>query len=198
MDDHFNNAHTRSGAGDCALWLAALNDADAFGEICERHIRTLHAYARRRAGEAVAADLTAETLAQAWRCRRRLRPHRDEEVVAWLHGIAANVVRRYLRDEVVATRARARLGMQLGIAEADATAALDDRLDAAGLAPQLNGALRRLPVGQRRAVVMRVVEDQSYDQIGRALGCSEPVARMKVARGLRALRAQVQQKGTQS
>jgi RNA polymerase sigma factor (sigma-70 family) len=181
--------------GDAALWMAAQQDAAAFGELCERHIAGIHAYVSKRVGDGAAADLTAEALAQAWRGRKRLCADKDDEVPAWLYGIARNLVRRYLRDQVVETRARRRLGMQVDLAEEGSYAALEDMLAAESVAPQLRGALRRLPPGQRRAVALRVVRDMPYADIGRALGCSEPVARMKVARGLRALRSQLEHQG---
>ncbi len=184
--------------GDAELWRAASSDADAFGDLCARHIVAVHAAIRRRVGSEPAADLTAETFAQAWRGRRRLRPQADDEVIAWLHGIARNLAYAYLRTQVVETKARRRLGMQLDIAGEDAYSALDDSLDAAAAEPQLRAALRRLPASQREAVTLRVVYELAYAEIGQTLGCSEPVARMKVARGLRALRAELHQLGATS
>jgi RNA polymerase sigma factor (sigma-70 family) len=184
--------------GDAARWIAAYTDPDAFGDVCERHIEAIHAFARRRVGDGPAADLTAETLAQAWSCRRRLKPARDEDVAAWLHGIAGNLIKRYVRSQVVETRARRRLGMQLRFAEDDASDALHNSLTARSLQPELEEALRGLPEQQRRAVIMRVVEELGYPEIGLALGCSEPVARMKVARALRAMRGHLRQSGAHS
>lgn len=188
---------TAPGIPDAALWRAAGVDAAAFGELCERHMRTIHAFLRQRVGEDPAADLTAETFAQAWRGRRRLKPERDEEVIAWLHGIARNLAGSYLRHQTVETKGRRKLGMQLDYTAttADAYAELDESLSTNAVQPQLERALARLPAGQREAVSLRVVDELGYREIGRALGCSEPVARMKVARGLKALRTHLQHSG---
>lgn len=180
---------------DAELWRAAWTDPDAFGDLCARHIDAVHAAVRRRVGPEAAADLTAETFAQAWRGRRRLHPQVDAEVIAWLHGIARNLTFAYLRTQKVETKARRRLGMQLDIGNDDAYSRLHDSLAAAAAEPQLKAAMRRLPAGQREAVTLRVVHELAYAEIGRTLGCSEPVARMKVARGLKALRTELNHLG---
>ena len=49
-------------------------------------------------------------------------------------------------------------------------------------------ALGALPADQRRAVELRVVEEElSYAELASALDVSEPTARARVSRGLRAL-----------
>ena len=70
--------------------------------------------------------------------------------------------------------------------------ALDDeadaRLDAAALRAELSARLARLPDGTREAVLLRVVEQLDYEELGRRLGCSNAAARLRVSRGLRELR----------
>ena len=50
-------------------------------------------------------------------------------------------------------------------------------------------AVARLPDGQRSAVALRYAADLPYREIGRTLDCSEQAARRRVADGLKALRA---------
>ena len=64
----------------------------------------------------------------------------------------------------------------------------DDRLAAAALGPELSRALDALPAATREAVLLRVVEQLDYADIAARLGCSAQNARLKVSRGLRALR----------
>jgi RNA polymerase sigma factor (sigma-70 family) len=48
--------------------------------------------------------------------------------------------------------------------------------------------VRRLPPKQRGAILLRVVSDLPYREVGRALGCSEEAARANVHEGLMRLR----------
>jgi DNA-directed RNA polymerase specialized sigma24 family protein len=50
-----------------------------------------------------------------------------------------------------------------------------------------------LPADQREAVVGRVVEERGYDELAARLECSESVVRQRVSRGLRAMRARIEE-----
>src|SRR3954452_87450 len=102
----------RGAQTDAELLRAA--EPAAFGELYERHVRTVYRWLARR-GEDVAADLTAETFAQAWLSRRRFRDRRDGSAAPWLLGIAQNVWRESLRKDRVEARARERLGLANGL-----------------------------------------------------------------------------------
>lgn len=52
----------------------------------------------------------------------------------------------------------------------------------------IDGALERLPAAQRRAVELRVLDELAYEEIGERLACSPLAARIRVSRGLAALR----------
>jgi RNA polymerase sigma factor (sigma-70 family) len=53
---------------------------------------------------------------------------------------------------------------------------------------EIGEEVRRLPARQRAAVLHRYVNDFSYREIGRILGCSEAAARQSVHEGLKKLR----------
>ena len=57
-----------------------------------------------------------------------------------------------------------------------------------GLDTDLSTALAELPDGQRRAIELRVLADQAYDDVGRELDCTPEAARVRVHRGLLAIR----------
>jgi DNA-directed RNA polymerase specialized sigma24 family protein len=69
--------------------------------------------ARRTVDAAIAADLAAETFAQAFRAWPRLLGRPEEEVRAWLFTVARRQVSRYLRRGRVERRAVQRLGIRL-------------------------------------------------------------------------------------
>ena len=171
---------------DAQLIKAARDDPDAFAALYRRHARIIHAFLRGRLPEQVAGELTAETFAQAALSLRRFRDDKSGSALPWLYGIARNLVRAYYEHERVEIRARQRLGIPLHAYELDLDETTD-RLDADRVAPALSAALDTLPVSQRRALELRVVDELPYEQVARALGCSQVAARIRVTRALGSL-----------
>lgn len=73
--------------------------------------------------------------------------------------------------------------------------AVGDRTGEADLRQEIVVALRRLPPGQRIAVVLRYYADLSESQTAAMLDCSVGTVRSQTARGLQALRAVVSAAG---
>jgi RNA polymerase sigma factor (sigma-70 family) len=147
----------------------------------------LRYFARRTLDAQVAADLTAETLAEAFASRGRFHDRGDGSATAWLYTIARRQFSRYLRRLRVEDAARRRLGMQqveLGPEDVDRVEALID-FEQVGRA--VSAAFDELRADQREALRLRVIEGRSYREVAEALGCSQEVARSRVSRGLRRL-----------
>jgi len=160
-------------------------DPHDFGAFYARHERAVFRYFYRRVADAeVAADLSAETFAAVLlgRCPSDALP------VAWLFGVAKNVLRRSAERRRVESRARARLGMPPLLLEDETLAALE-RIHAGQL---MEGALSYLPPEQAEAVRARIVDEREYDEIARSLQTSEAVVRKRVSRGLGALRRRLE------
>lgn len=157
----------------------------AFAVFYERYEGAVLAYFRRRVGTPeLAADLAAETFAQALVSRGRYRPGAENSAVAWLFGIAGHVLGRSARRGAVEDRARRRLGFtELVLDDAQLIEIDELSSERAALA-----ALRSLPVDQREAVRARILDEKPYAEVAEQLRCSEPAARKRVSRGLAALR----------
>ena len=85
-------------------------DPRAFGEFYARHERAVFRYFYRRVADPeLAADLSAECFAAALLSARRIPS--DAPAVAWLFGIAKNVLRRSAERRGWIQGAAARLGM---------------------------------------------------------------------------------------
>jgi RNA polymerase sigma factor (sigma-70 family) len=172
---------------DASLLAAARTDPDAFRELYDRYAERIHGYFVRRCGDRdVAFDLTAETFAQAWLVRARFRDEADGSAAPWLFGIARNVLLMTLRRGALEQRACARLGVRDRLDRPVAATAPDERW--------VEGAdelLDALPAPQREAVRLRVLEDLDYDAVAMRLGTTAPAARVRVHRGLAALRARL-------
>jgi RNA polymerase sigma-70 factor (ECF subfamily) len=160
----------------------------AFAAFYARHERAVLAYFRRRALAPDAADLTAETFAQALLSRRRFVPRSETAAVAWLFGIAAHVHARSVRRDRIEDRARRRIGAPpLTLTDAQLAAIDETAEDGVVLA-----ALQALPPDQRDAVRARVLDDQAYPDVAAQLDVSETVARKRVSRGLATLRRRLE------
>ena len=135
----------------------------------------------------VAADLTAETFAEALASAHRFRPDKGS-ASAWLFGIARNVLAMSRRQGRVEARARRRLGMP----RLELTDAVIEQIEAID-----TGSLElvdELPVDESYAVRARVVDERDYAEIARDLRCSEAVVRKRVSRGLARLRDRLEEK----
>lgn len=175
------------GAGDvdADLLAAAVSDAEAFGEFYDRNAESVVGFfMRRTACPQTAADLSAETFAEALRTVHRFRQDRGAPR-AWLFGIAKNQLRRFLRRRSTSDRALRRLGIDPGAL--DHSDLVSDSLDLSQLRNDVASSLDSLSSGVRDAVRLRVMEELSYAEVAARLGCSEGAARVRVTRGLSTL-----------
>lgn len=163
----------------------------AFGRFYERHVGAVTAYVGRRTPgrPELAFDVVAETFARALEHRAQYDPARGP-AIAWLLGIARNLLSDAARRRRVDAAARQRLGMPVVALDDDQLAAIETRMSI-----DLRGALAALPEAQREAVLRRVLAEEPYPAIAADVGCSEQVVRQRVARGLARLRRELKEEG---
>ena len=167
---------------DAELIRLSDEDGEAFGLLYDRHVESIFAWCRARAGDA-AADMTAEVFARAWLHRRRFRDEANGSAGPWLFGIAGNLYRDWVRRRRVETSARRRLGLP-ELAEDLDLERVDERLS---LRPDALEALASLGPADRDALELRVVEDRPYAEVASQLDCTPQAARLRVSRALRRL-----------
>ena len=167
---------------DAALLRASARDAAAFEALYRRHAPRLHRLVLRQVPNDVALDLVAETFAQAIVSAHRFQGQCDGEAVAWLDGIAQNLVRGYYRRARVETKARRALEIEQHVRAAIAAAETDSEVSA-----ELDAAMATLSPTERRAVQLRIVEELPYVDVAAALEIRPEAARTRVSRGLRTL-----------
>ena len=143
--------------------------------------------ARRTADPQVALDLWAETFAHAATGRRRFRGGTEDEAAGWLYGIARRRLAHYYRRGHAERRALDRLQLERPPADPGLLSEIERRAGLGALRVELGAALAQLSPGVRDAVQLRVVDEQSYPDVARRLGISEPAARARVSRGLSTL-----------
>jgi RNA polymerase sigma factor (sigma-70 family) len=172
-------------------------DADDFAQLYDRHARELVVFFQRRVYDAeTAVDLMAETFAAAFRDRRSFRGSDHREAAGWLFGIARHQLASYWRHGAVERRALARLGVQRRQLTDEEIERVEQLAGTAALREEIARALARLGDADRRALELRVVQERPYADVARELAVSEPAARQRVARALRALSGSVDSNDT--
>jgi RNA polymerase sigma-70 factor (ECF subfamily) len=162
----------------------------SFAAFYERHERLVVAFHLRRVRDPeAAADLTAETFAQALASRERFVPDGPGSAARWLYGIAGNVLRRSFRAAAVERRKVQRLRLDRPSLDDAALAAIE----AAGADEAVLHALESLPVNQREVVRAAILDDHSYDDIAQRLSLKPATVRKRVSRGLATLRRDLEE-----
>ena len=162
--------------------------AEGFARFYERHAQPLLIFLTRRVYDPeVGLDLMAETFAQAFHSRRQLRGRTDAEQAGWLYAIARHQLSTYFRRGSAERRAVARLGLEVPELSPEELARVEELSDLTALRAEVAQALDQLSADQRRALELRVVDELPYGEVADRLGVSEPTARARVSRGLRAL-----------
>jgi RNA polymerase sigma factor (sigma-70 family) len=174
---------------DAELLVATRTDAGAFRQLYDRYAEAIHRFPLGRTRQPDAAlDLTAETFAQAWLSRGRFHDLAGGSAGPWLYAIARHVLVASVRKSELERTARDRLGLLLeldrSVEPSEPEAAWIDGLD---------DALAALGPEVRRAIELRVVDELAYDAVGAATGTTSGAARVRVHRGLRALRSRLLQ-----
>ncbi|HEU4977166.1 MAG TPA: sigma-70 family RNA polymerase sigma factor [Baekduia sp.] len=168
---------------------AERGDAEAFAAFYRRYCNLVLAYAvRRMPAPELAADLMMEVFAAALIAVRRQGASRVDDPAAWLFGIARNKLVDAYRRGGNEDAARRQLELEPMVLDDDDVARIDELAGEHRVAE----LLELLPGDQREAVRARILEDRSYDDIARELECSPLVVRQRVSRGLRRLRARLE------
>lgn len=150
-----------------------------FVSLYEQHYGQVLAYARRRADEATARDLAAETFLVAW---RRL----DEAAgrgLPWLYRTAHLTLQNWARGDRRTARTAARLA-----ALPAQPAIADPAVTHAAREPVL-AALGELTAKDRELLLLVVWEDCDVATAARVVGCSPGAAAVRLHRARRRLRA---------
>lgn len=173
-------------------------DPDALGVLYERYRKPLARFLLRLTGSGeLAADLVHETVVRLY--ERRAQYHYPARVAPWLFRIARNLALDELRSP-----AHRRMQSLDAAVSSDAKMARPQRasfvaLLTSGEPPQsesllrqemheqLGQALASLPADQREAILLRIVQGMSYDDLAEVLEVNERTVRRRVARAIQSL-----------
>lgn len=171
---------------DARLWARArTGDAEAFGLLFTRHARAIYNFLFRSTADwAAADDLLSVVFLEAW--RRREKELAEGNVLPWLYGIAANVVRNRRRSERRFAAALRRLPPLE--TEPDFSPASEERVDDARRMHDALGLLRQLPEREREVFALCAWMDLSYEDAAAALELPIGTIRSRLSRARARLR----------
>ena len=157
--------------------------SDPVEQAYRRHYADVYRYLRRRTGDPDRSeDLAQEVFAAAAVALPAVDP--AGSVLPWLYTVA----QRRFADE---SRRRSRLARVLPL-----VAARPPEFGA-DLGAALRHALARLPAGQRKVLVLKLLRGLPFAEIAAELESSEDAAKMRFSRALRALRAELAEEGVE-
>ena len=179
--------HARLDA-EAAQVAAAKRDPAAFAPLYEAYVDQVYRFAYRRIGsQAEAEDVTAQTFQQALAALPGYE-WRGVPFGAWLFRIAANAI--YRRGRGAREIAVEDVTAYAPEVEDEDPAALYQRDAASG---ELLAAIRRLPLDQQRALVMKFSWGLTAREIGEQIGRSEGAVKQLVHRALHSLRTNLEE-----
>lgn len=167
---------------DQELWERVRSgDAEAFGDLYERHAHAVQSYCLWRSADLQAAeDATATVFLEVWRKRQRLELTTDSASPLLL-GIANNIVRRHWRSQRRHRDALDRI-RGAGSAPEDLETEAIARVDAIQQLREGGEAIRGLPRREREVLALLAWSDLSYSEIAEALKLPLGTVRSRLAR----------------
>ncbi|MCZ6529832.1 MAG: sigma-70 family RNA polymerase sigma factor [Chloroflexi bacterium] len=169
------------------LVRSAASEAEAFGELYNRHVTRIYSYIYYRTGDYQdAEDLTARVFQRAL---RHVGNFQDQGVPfsAWLYRIAHNLVANWHRDR----SRRPVVPLEDHVAD---TAAITHP-EALALAEEQNRtllrAVRKLPPDRQQLLILKFVERLPNAEIGQIMGRTEGAIKSLYHRTLNSLRDQI-------
>jgi RNA polymerase sigma-70 factor (ECF subfamily) len=141
-----------------------------------RMMRTIWRIVREREA---AEDALQEALATIWKKRDAVARHPKPEALILRIAVSAAI------DALRKSRRRLRHEMS-GLPDdraGDIATPFTEEVEGREFKASILKALQRLSKRQATAVLLRIVEEQSYEDVAKAMGCSESTARVSVMRG---------------
>ncbi|MFD2608669.1 RNA polymerase sigma factor [Deinococcus taklimakanensis] len=163
--------HARLVAGDEAAWL----------EFVQAYEGRMYGYLYRLEGNSEdALDLTQEVFYRAWRSIRTFRP--GERVLPWLYQVARNTQIESHRRKQLQRFSLEEAREDVGFEVTSAARSPIQNAESAEAQGRVQRALLRLADEYREAVVLRFVEDLTYDEIAQIQGVAVGTAKSRVFR----------------
>ena len=176
---------------------AAGGDEDAFAELVRLHEKKVYHLALKMCGNAEdASDVAQEAFLSAWNGLPNFRG--EAGFSTWLYRLTSNAAIDLLRRT---RKQRGELSLDdedAGIDPVDGELPPQERAEAAELREAVTAGLAELSEDHRQALVMREMQELSYEEIAAALGVDLGTVKSRIFRARAALRKILQKSGNLS
>ncbi len=163
---------------DC-IARAQKGDASAFSELVARYQDRIYRFlVRLTRSQDDALELTQETFLSAYTALARWRP--DAQFTTWLFRIARNHAFDWLRHRKLVEFVA--VGEEQDLDIADPAPTPDRALETVQRLRELERALGRLPAEHREILLLREIEEMSYEDIAKVLDISLGTVKSRIAR----------------
>ena len=167
------------------------HDPDAFEAFYRMHLEPVQRFIARRVGDPyLAADLTADVFLAAIDSAGSYRSHHGTSI-AWLLGVARNVISAEHRRSARERRAASRIPSSAELTEPDDLARLHERIDAEADRRRLYLAMDRLSSRERGVLELTALDGLTVREAAQALGIRPATARVGLHRARRRMRAEL-------
>lgn len=176
---------------DTGVDVAAMaHDSTVFEAFYREHVHQVMRFIARRVGDPqLVADLTADVFLAAVESARGYRASRGAPL-AWLYGVARNVVAYDRRRRARYWKAAQRVSGRAALADTD-IAAMVDRIDAEARSRELYRAMAELSAKDRAVLELVALDGLDVGDAAVALGIRPGTARARLHRARKAMRARV-------
>ncbi|MFE9423410.1 RNA polymerase sigma factor [Kitasatospora sp. NPDC006697] len=166
-----------------------LTTSEGFAAFYEQHVKDILGFVTRRVTDPhLAADLTSDIFTAAFVAADQFRPEKGKPI-AWLIGIARNVITDHARGRARELGALGRLpGREL--ASEEDILALEERIDAQRAARELMKRHAALSEPLRAVLDLVAIDGLSTAEAAEALGIAQATVRVRLYRARRLLRAE--------
>ncbi|MFC5830473.1 RNA polymerase sigma factor [Nonomuraea insulae] len=162
------------------------DDPAALEAFYRRHVDAVMRFVVRRVSDPhLAADLTADIFLAVLDSAHTYAPNRGSEI-AWLYGIARNVVSAQHRKAAREARMTSRVAGRR-LMDDDDLARMEERIDAERRMRGTLEAMQGLPEGERAVLELVVIDQLTVTEAAKALGIRHVTARVRLHRARRAL-----------
>jgi RNA polymerase sigma-70 factor (ECF subfamily) len=161
---------------------ARAGDSAAFAVLDRRHQDAVYRFVLRMVGTRdEALDLTQDAFVRAWQALPQWQP--EAQFRTWLFRIASNAALDALRRRRVVEFEPLNDAFEAAADEPDP----EKRLELKRRVAALEASLAKLSAEHREILLLREVENMTYEEIGAVLGLSEGTVKSRLARARAAL-----------
>lgn len=162
------------------LELAKSGDVQAFDGLVAAHQDRVYRLAYRMLGNSEdAADVQQESFVKAWQSLRKFR--QNAAFSTWLHRITVNLC-------ISRKRVRSVEEYQLDENMHAASPSMVSQIERTETALQVRKVLAAMPAHHRAPIVLRDLEERSFEEVAEIFGCSIESARTRVCKARKLFR----------